>query len=331
MSNKVLVTGGSGFIGSHLVENLLSKKYLVTVLVPYDINNSIGWLKSLKLKKKLKIVHGDVCDQSLIFRLVKKNNYVIHLAALISIPYSYQSPNSYVNTNILGTLNILEACRKYKVNRMLHTSTSEVYGSAQYTPIDEKHPLNAQSPYAATKVAADQLVLSYFRSFSLPVAIIRPFNTFGPRQSLRAVIPTIISQVLNGNLDIKLGNISTKRDFTHVKDTANGFVMALKAKNIDGEVINLGTGINFSIKNVIDIISKITKKKINIIVDKQRLRPTKSEVSNLLSNNKKAKKILKWKLNYPGKKGFERAMVDTIKWFSEPKNLKHYDPNKYTV
>ncbi len=331
MSNKVLVTGGSGFIGSHLVENLLSKKYLVTVLVPYDINNSIGWLKSLKLKKKVKIVHGDVCDQSLIFKLVKKSNYVIHLAALISIPYSYQSPSSYVNTNILGTLNILEACRKYKINRMLQTSTSEVYGSAQYTPIDEKHPLNAQSPYAATKIAADQLALSYFRSFNLPVTVIRPFNTFGPRQSLRAVIPTIISQVLNGNLDIKLGNISTKRDFTHVKDTANGFVMALKAKNIDGEVINLGTGINFSIKNVIDIISKITKKKINIIVDKQRFRPTKSEVSNLLSNNKKAKKILKWKLNYPGKKGFERAMIDTIKWFSEPTNLKHYDPNKYTV
>ena len=331
MSNKILVTGGSGFIGSHLVESLISKKYSVTVLVPYDINNSIGWLKSIKFKKKVKIVHGDVCDQSLIYKLVKKNNYVIHLAALISIPYSYQSPSSYVNTNILGTLNILEACRKSKITRMLHTSTSEVYGSAQYTPIDEHHPLNAQSPYAATKVAADQLVLSYYRSFNLPVSIIRPFNTFGPRQSLRAVIPTIISQVLNGNLDIKLGKISTKRDFTHVKDTAEGFVSALKAKNIDGEVINLGTGVNFSIKNVIDLISKITKKKINIIIDKQRLRPSKSEVSNLLSNNKKAKKILKWKLKYPGKKGFEQAMINTIEWFSDPKNLKFYDSNKYIV
>ena len=228
MSNKILVTGGSGFIGSHLVESLISKKYSVTVLVPYDINNSIGWLKSIKFKK-VKIVHGDVCDQSLIYKLVKKNNYVIHLAALISIPYSYQSPSSYVNTNILGTLNILEACRKSKITRMLHTSTSEVYGSAQYTPIDEHHPLNAQSPYAATKVAADQLVLSYYRSFNLPVSIIRPFNTFGPRQSLRAVIPTIISQVLNGNLDIKLGKISTKRDFTHVKDT-EGFVSHLKQR-----------------------------------------------------------------------------------------------------
>ena len=331
MIKKVLVTGGSGFIGSHLVEELIKNKYKVEVLTQYNIESTIGWLKDIKLKNSAKIVYGDVCDQSLIFKLAKRNDAIIHLAALISIPYSYQSPSSYVSTNIIGTLNILEACKKFNIKKFLHTSTSEVYGSAQYTPIDEKHPLNAQSPYAATKIAADQLVLSYHRSFNLPATIIRPFNTFGPRQSLRAVIPTIITQVLNGKLEIKLGSTTTRRDFTHAKDTANGFVAALKAKNIDGEIINLGTGVNFSIKDVINIISKLTNTKIRIITDKQRIRPKKSEVSNLLSNNKKAKKMLKWKLIYPGKKGFELAMKDTINWFANPKNLKQYDSNKYTV
>lgn len=314
MSNKVLVTGGSGFIGSHLVENLLSKKYLVTVLVPYDINNSIGWLKSLKLKKKVKIVHGDVCDQSLIFKLVKKSNYVIHLAALISIPYSYQSPSSYVNTNILGTLNILEACRKYKINRMLQTSTSEVYGSAQYTPIDEKHPLNAQSPYAATKIAADQLALSYFRSFNLPVTVIRPFNTFGPRQSLRAVIPTIISQCLFNDGVIKIGNVNTTRDFVYINDTINAFKLAIKNKNILGEVTNIGNNFEISIKDIIKTVSEITNKKIEIKIEKIRIRSKKSEVHRLYSDNRKAKKILKWKLSYPGINGFKKGLSETINW-----------------
>ena len=331
MIKKILVTGGSGFIGSHLVEELIKKRYKIEVLAPYNIESSIGWLKDVKLGNQVKITYGDVCDQSLVFKLAKRNDAIIHLAALISIPYSYESPSSYVNTNIIGTLNLLEACRKFNIKKFLHTSTSEVYGSAEYTPIDEKHPLKAQSPYAATKIAADQLVLSYYRSFDLPVSIIRPFNTFGPRQSLRAVIPTIITQVLNGKKEINLGSTETRRDFTHAKDTAKGFVMALKSKNISGEVINLGTGISFSIKEVIKIISEITGNKIKIKTDKKRLRPKKSEVSNLLSNNKKAKKLLKWKLKYSGKNGFKLAMRDTIEWFTKPKNLKLYDSSKYTV
>jgi len=331
-SSKVLVTGASGFIGSHLVELLLKKGKKVIALVPYDIYNSTGWLLNIKAKNNyLKIVHGDICDTGLINKLCKEADSVIHLAALISIPYSYEAPASYVQTNIIGTLNILEACRKNNIKKLIHTSTSEVYGSAQYIPIDEDHPLVAQSPYAATKIAADQLVLSYCKSFNLPAVIIRPFNTFGPRQSLRAVIPTIISQILNNKQKIKLGNLNSKRDFTHVHDTALGFYKALISKNILGEVINLGTGYSYSVKEIVQMIEKITNIKIVVIQDKKRIRPKKSEVTNLLSNNKKARKLMGWKLTYGGKDGFKKALKNTIEWFSNPKNLRYYNVKKYTI
>lgn len=330
MSKKIFVTGASGFIGSHLVELLLQKNYFVTALCPYSTDNSIGWLKNIKKTKKLKIINGDICDEDFITRVTENHEAIIHLAALISIPYSYLSPRTYVSNNIMGTLNILEAGRKNKIKKILHTSTSEVYGSAQYSPIDEKHPLVAQSPYSASKISSDKLAESYYRSFGLEVAIIRPFNTFGPRQSARAVIPTIITQVLKNKKIIKLGSINTKRDFTFVEDTAKGFIKALETKNIGGETINLGTGTTFSIKEIIEVIREYTKKKFLIKLDSKRIRPKKSEVNLLISNNNKAKKILKWKPEYYGKKGFKIALKKTVDWFSDEGNLKLYN-DKYNV
>jgi dTDP-glucose 4,6-dehydratase len=330
MIKKIFITGASGFIGSHLVELLLKKNYNVTALCPYSINSSIGWLKNINKNKKLKIISGDICDEDFITRATKGHRAIVHLAALISIPYSYLSPRTYVSNNIVGTLNILEAGRKNKIKKILHTSTSEVYGNAQYSPIDEKHPLVAQSPYSASKISSDKLAESYYKSYGLEVAIIRPFNTFGPRQSARAVIPTIITQVLKNKKIIKLGNINTKRDFTFVEDTAKGFVKALEAKNIGGETINLGTGTTFSIKEIIEIIRNYTKKKFLIKLDSKRIRPKKSEVNILISNNNKAKKILKWKPEYYGKKGFCIALKKTVDWFSNEENLKLYN-DKYNV
>ena len=330
MSKKIFVTGASGFIGSHLVELLLQKNYFVTALCPYSTDNSIGWLENIKKTKKLKIINGDICDEDFITRVTENHEAIIHLAALISIPYSYLSPRTYVSNNIMGTLNILEAGRKNKIKKILHTSTSEVYGSAQYSPIDEKHPLVAQSPYSASKISSDKLAESYYRSFGLEVAIIRPFNTFGPRQSARAVIPTIITQVLKNKKIIKLGSINTKRDFTFVEDTAKGFIKALETKNIGGETINLGTGTTFSIKEIIEVIREYTKKKFLIKLDSKRIRPKKSEVNLLISNNTKAKKILKWKPEYYGKKGFKIALKKTVDWFSDDGNLKLYN-DKYNV
>jgi len=330
MAKKIFVTGASGFIGSHLVELLLQKNYFVTALCPYSTDNSIGWLENIKKTKKLKIINGDICDEDFITRVTENHEAIIHLAALISIPYSYLSPRTYVSNNIMGTLNILEAGRKNKIKKILHTSTSEVYGSAQYSPIDEKHPLVAQSPYSASKISSDKLAESYYRSFGLEVAIIRPFNTFGPRQSARAVIPTIITQVLKNKKIIKLGSINTKRDFTFVEDTAKGFIKALETKNIGGETINLGTGTTFSIKEIIEVIREYTKKKFLIKLDSKRIRPKKSEVNLLISNNNKAKKILKWKPEYYGKKGFKIALKKTVDWFSDEGNLKLYN-DKYNV
>lgn len=321
---KVFVTGASGFIGSHLVEALLKKKYIVHALAAYDINSSLGWLEHIK-SKNLKIIHGDVCDENFIFKITKKIDYIIHLAALISIPYSYLSPYSYIKNNIEGTYNILEAARKNKVKKTLHTSTSEVYGTAQYSPIDEKHPLNPQSPYAASKISADSLAISYFKSFGLPVTIIRPFNTFGPRQSSRAVIPTVISQCLQNPNKIFVGNINTKRDFTYVTDTVNGYIKALETKkNIKGEVINLGTGTTIRIKDIIFQLFKILKIKPKIIIEKKRFRPKKSEVNLLISNNNKAKKLMNWRPVYSGKKGLKKSLIETIKWFKQEKNLNKY-------
>ena len=251
---------------------------------------------------------GDICDQNLISKETKKIDIIFHLAALISIPYSYKSPRSYISTNVVGTLNMLEAARENNVELFVQTSTSEVYGSSQYTPIDEKHPLNAQSPYAATKIAADQLALSFFRTFDLPVLVLRPFNTFGPRQSLRAAIPTIITQLVSNKDKIKLGSLSPKRDFTYVSDTVDGFISAIGNKKCLGQTINLGTGKDFSIGETVKNIENILQKKAEIITDNERVRPKKSEVNRLISSNLKAKKILNWSPKFKGTRGFEEGL-----------------------
>ena len=324
MKKTIFITGASGFIGSHLTEQLIKKGYAVKALVPYDINSSVGWLKNIK-SKSLKIIHGDICDENFLYRNTKNIDYIIHLAALISIPYSYESPKSFIKSNIEGTYNILEVSRRNNIKKVIHTSTSEVYGSAQYSPIDEKHPLNPQSPYAASKVSADCLALSYYKSYNLPVTIIRPFNTFGPRQSSRAVISSVISQCLLNEKKIQVGNINTKRDFTFVSDTVNGYVKAIEAKQkIEGEIINLGTGKTVKIKDIIETVCDILKIKPKIVIDKKRFRPIKSEVNLLISNNKKAKKMLRWKPEYLGKKGLENALRKTITWFKDSENLKKY-------
>ena len=317
---KILVTGAGGFIGSNLVEKLVKKNFKVTALVQYNVDNNYGWLDTIKFKRnKPKIITGGICDSIFVDKVCKNLDYIIHLAALISIPYSYRSPLSYINTNILGTTNLLEGCRKYNIKHFIHTSTSEVYGSAKYVPIDENHPLNAQSPYAASKIAADQICLSFQKSFNLPITIIRPFNTFGPRQSLRAVIPTILYQASLNN-EIELGNLNSKRDFTFVDDTVNGFICALNKKKTIGEVINLGTGHEVSIKKIVEITSKILNKKLSIKKKLDRFRPKKSEVSRLLSNNKKAKKILNWKPKFVSAKGFEMGLKKTLKWVLSQNN-----------
>lgn len=330
---KILITGASGFIGSHLTEKLVNLGHTVRVIVPYNVENSWGWLDYLdaKIKKNLEVISGDICDQDLINKSVKDVDVIFHLAALISIPYSYISPRSYVSVNITGTLNLLEAARTHSVELIVNTSTSEVYGSSQYSPIDELHPLNAQSPYAASKIAADQLCLSYNKSFNLPVTIIRPFNTFGPRQSLRAAIPTMITQVIINKKEINLGNLISKRDFSYVDDTVMGFVSCLSNKKCIGEVINLGSGYDFSMQEVLLIIEDILNKKLKVNVDQNRIRPEKSEVNHLLSNNTKAKKLLNWEPQFKGKKGFQEGIRKTIEWFGKKENLSLYKSNIYNV
>ena len=327
---KIFVTGADGFLGSHLTEKLLSIGHKVTALSYYNSFGFSGWLTEIKKNKNLKIVHGDIRDYNFIENVIKGHHIVFHLAALISIPHSYQSYKSYLETNVNGTSNILTASKKNKIQKIVITSTSEVYGSAKYTPIDEQHPLNAQSPYAATKIAADQLSLSFFKSFDLPVVIIRPFNTFGPRQSTRAIIPTIITQSLHGK-GIKLGNISTIRDFTYIKDTIDGFLKCIKNKNIIGETINVASGYEISIRDLIKIILSYIDPKSKILTDKKRFRPIKSEVNRLWGCNKKAKKILKWQPKYSGIKGFKKAIYETVEWYKKSKNLKKFDPSQFNI
>ena len=331
MKKKILVTGGAGFIGSHLVEKLVLDGYSVKTIVPYNINNSWGWIDSFssEIKKNVEVVSGDICDQNFILDETKKIDIIFHLAALISIPYSYKSPKSYVSTNVSGTLNMLEAARENNVELFVQTSTSEVYGSSQFIPITEKHPLVAQSPYAATKIASDQLALSYYNSFELPVLILRPFNTFGPRQSLRAAIPTIITQLVSNKNKIKLGSLTPRRDFTYVSDTVDGFISAIGNKRCLGETINLGTGKDFSIGETVKNIENILKTKAEIVTDNKRIRPKKSEVNRLISSNLKAKKLLNWSPKFKGSKGFKEGLKKTIEWFSKEENLKLYKANLY--
>jgi len=330
---KILITGADGFIGSHLCEKLVKQGHEVKAFVHYNSFNSYGWIDSVekKIQDKLKIFSGDIRDENLVRKAVKGNEIVIHLAALIGIPYSYESPKSYYETNVKGTLNILQAAKDLKVKKIIHTSTSEVYGTAKYLPIDEKHPIDGQSPYSASKIAADQMAISFYKSFGTPVSIMRPFNTYGPRQSARAIIPTIILQFLNGNKKIKLGSTNTTRDFSYIDDTVNAFIKSITAKKINGEIINLGSGSEVSIEELVRIIASEMKIKYEIIKDKKRVRPSKSEVNRLLSKNSKAIKKLKWKPKYIARKGLIKGLRETINWLSKNENFKKYKSNIYNI
>lgn len=331
--SRVLITGADGFIGSHLTEALVRQDYQVKAFVLYNSFNSWGWLDQCSddVKGKFEVFAGDIRDPHGVKEAMKGCDAVLHLAALIAIPYSYHSPDTYVDTNIKGTLNILQAARELGVRRVVHTSTSEVYGTARFVPITEDHPLQGQSPYSATKIAADQLAYSFYTSFSLPVAIVRPFNTYGPRQSARAVIPTIITQIANGQRQIKLGVVSPTRDFNYVADTVAGFVAALDADHVVGEVINIGSNFEISIGDTAHVIAEVMGVEIDIFTEEQRLRPEKSEVERLLASNTKAKELLGWQPKYGGLEGFQRGLTETVAWFREPKNLADYKASTYNL
>ena len=320
-NNRVLVTGATGFIGSHLTEFLVSSGYDVIAYDRYNINGDFGWLENSKFKNDIKFVLGDIRDYDSVLNSMQKVDTVFHLAALCGIPYSYVSPMAYLRTNIEGTMNILNAARTLNTNETIITSTSETYGSAQYIPIDEKHPLVGQSPYSASKISADQLAISYFRSFKLPIKIIRPFNAYGPRQSLRAVIPTIISQCLNGT-SIKLGNLHTKRDFTYVLDLCSAFLQ-IKKNSAFGEITNVGMNETISIDNLVTKIIKITNSNAKIETDLLRTRPESSEVDVLKCNNKKILKNTNWKPNFNIDTGLEMT-IDWFKKYSNKLDVSHY-------
>jgi NAD dependent epimerase/dehydratase len=331
--SKILVTGADGFIGSHLVEALVRQGHSVRAFVLYNSFNSWGWLDQCAddVKSNFEVFSGDIRDPHGVREAMKGCDIVLHLAALIAIPYSYYSPDSYVDTNVKGTLNVLQAARDLAVKRLVHTSTSEVYGTARFVPITEQHPLLGQSPYSATKIAADQLAYSFYASFGLPVLIARPFNTYGPRQSARAVIPTIISQIANGERKIKLGAVSPTRDFNYVQDTIAGFIAAMNAENGLGEVVNFGSNFEISIGDTAKLIAEAMNVEIEVITDEARLRPSNSEVERLWADNAKAKELFDWQPAYGGKEGFKRGIAETAEWFVSPKNLWSYKSNIYNV
>lgn len=327
MGKKVLVTGADGFIGSHLTETLLEAGYDVKAFVYYNSFNRWGWLDSFPIEKlqEIEIVTGDIRDPNGVSEAMAGIDMVFHLAALVAIPFSYHSPDSYVDTNIKGTLNVLQAGRRLETERIIITSTSEVYGSAQYTPIDESHPFQGQSPYSATKIGADRLAESFYRSFGMPISIVRPFNTYGPRQSARAVIPTIISQLLSGKKEIKLGSLSPTRDFNYVKDTAEGFLAIAQSENTIGEEINIATQQEISVGELAEEIISQINPEAKIICEKKRLRPEKSEVSRLLGANGKIKELTGWSPQYSLQKGIR----ETIQWMEQ--NMEAYKADIYNV
>jgi NAD dependent epimerase/dehydratase len=327
MSKKVLVTGADGFIGSHLTEMLLEKGYDVRAFTYYNSFNTWGWLDTLDQGaiKEIDVFTGDIRDPNGVRLAMKGVDEVYHLAALIAIPFSYHSPDSYVDTNIKGTLNVLQAARDLETSKVLVTSTSEVYGTAKYVPIDEKHPYQGQSPYSATKIGADRLAESFYRSFNMPVSIVRPFNTYGPRQSARAVIPTIITQLLAGVEEIRLGSLTPTRDFNYVKDTASGFIEIAKSNCTVGEEINIATGIEISIEELANELIRQINPKAKIICEEQRLRPEKSEVNRLLGCNKKIKELTNWSAKYD----LSNGLAETIAWFR--KHLDNYKTDIYNI
>jgi NAD dependent epimerase/dehydratase len=330
---KVLLTGADGFIGSHLAEQLVREGHQVRALVIYNSLDSWGWLDTAprEITDNMEIIAGDIRDPALMMSLVDGVDAVLHLAALIAIPYSYVAPDLYVQTNVQGTLNLLNAARAHGVKRFIHTSTSEVYGTARYVPMDEGHPLQGQSPYSASKIGADQMVNSFYTSFELPALTIRPFNTYGPRQSARAVIPTIISQIAAGKKEIQLGTLTPTRDFTFVADTVSGFIAALESTAGVGEVVNLGAGFEVSIGETFAAIAKAMNSDAIAIEDPNRVRPENSEVERLFSNNSKARELFNWSPSLQGLDGFQEGLRVTAEWFCDPKNLARYRTDTYVV
>lgn len=330
---KILITGADGFIGSHLTECLVRNNFDVRAFVFYNSFSSMGWLDycDKDVKGHYDVRMGDIRDSSFVEKSMLDCDIVLHLASLISIPYSFKSPRSYIETNVIGTLNVLEAAKKLNNVKVIHTSTSEVYGTPLSVPIREGDLLQAQSPYSASKIGADQIALAFFKSFQIPITIIRPFNTYGPRQSTRAVIPSIILQILSGNGKLEMGSIYPTRDFSYIQDTVNGFLAAVKTDEGLGEVINLGSNFEISIKDTINTIASLMNTKLEIISDKRRIRPPKSEVDRLLSNNSKARKILNWEPKYKGRNGFKKGLQETIEWFKNNSNLYENNSCRYEM
>jgi len=324
---KILITGAAGFIGSHLVEEAVKRGHEVKAFVRYNSANRWGWLEFSEVKENIEVITGDIRDYDSVKDAMKNVEIVFHLAALIAIPYSYVSPLAYIKTNIEGTYNVLQAAREYgNVQDVLVTSTSETYGTAQYVPIDEKHPMVGQSPYSAAKISADQLAISFYRSFGLPVKIVRPFNTYGPRQSARAVIPTVITQIMGGKKKLKLGNIHPTRDLTFVKDTVKGFwAIANSGTKLRGEITNIGMNEEISIYNLVQKIARLMNSEIEVVTDSQRVRPEKSEVERLMCNNKKIKENTDWRPDYT----LDSGLSETIKWFEKFSEL--YKSEIYNV
>lgn len=323
---KVLVTGADGFIGSHLTEMLLAENHNVRALSYYNSFNFWGWLEDIK-DENLEVVSGDIRDPHFCRLLAEDVDIIFHLAALIAIPYSYSAPDSYVDTNVKGTLNICQAAKENSVKKIIVTSTSEVYGTAQYVPIDEEHPKQPQSPYSASKIGADMMALSFFNAFNLPVIIARPFNTYGPRQSARAIIPTIISQIANGKKEIKLGDLTPTRDFNYVKDTCKGFLELARCDEAIGKEINISSNFEISMRETLELIAELMNANVKFVEDEQRLRPKKSEVFRLWGDNSKIKELTDYKNSYTLKEGLK----ETIDWFTNPANLSKYKADRYNI
>lgn len=330
---KVLVTGADGFIGSHLTETLVRCGHDVRAFIFYNSFNSWGWLNHCgeDVAGKFEVFAGDIRDPYRVREAMKGCEAALHLAALIAVPYSYHAPDSFIDTNIKGTLNVVQAARDLGVAKVVHTSTSEVYGTARFVPITEDHPLQGQSPYSASKIGADQIAMAFYTSFGIPVTVLRPFNTYGPRQSARAVIPTVITQIAGGKRRLKLGSIHPTRDFSYVADTVAGFIAALNSDRGIGEVINIGSNFEISIGDTAKKIAEIMGVEIEIMTDPPRLRPEKSEVMQLLASNEKARNLLSWQPAYEGLDGFRRGLVETINWFSKPDHLASYKSHIYNL
>jgi len=330
---KILITGADGFIGSHLTEELIRRGHAVRAFVLYNSFNSWGWLdySDADIKKNIDIFAGDIRDPHGVRRAMEGCDVVFHLAALIGIPYSYHSPDTYIDTNVKGSLNVIQAARELGVEKVLHTSTSEVYGTARFVPITEEHPLQGQSPYSASKIGADQIALSFYHAFNTPVVIVRPFNTYGPRQSARAVIPTIITQIAGGARKIQLGSLHPTRDFSYIKDTVNGFIAIADSDSTVGEVINIGSNYEISIGDTLALIAEVMKVEVDYNVDSRRVRPDNSEVERLWADNTKAKRLTGWTPAYGGREGLKQGLRETVAWFSNPDHLRQYKPGEYNI